>query len=119
MFKDNKYSVISKTYITPFFRLLLLSTSNNRMSEGTFCRVEVQIGNHMSRVMKKPTKWFLKRSDTNWPVQSQKKAGSLNFRIKEEMGLYYLCSERKSADQLCHCTADLCLCFYICRLLVF
>ena len=26
-----------------FFRLLLLSTSNVRMSEGTFCRVEVHI----------------------------------------------------------------------------
>ena len=43
MFKDYKYSVISKTYITSFFRFLLLSTSNVRMSEGTFCRVEVQI----------------------------------------------------------------------------
>ena len=41
MFKDYKYSVISKTYIASFFRFLLLSTSNVRMSEGTFCRVEV------------------------------------------------------------------------------
>ena len=38
-----KYSVISKTYITLFFRYLLLSTCNVRMSEGTFCRVEVHI----------------------------------------------------------------------------
>ena len=43
VFKDNKYSVISKTYITSIFRFLLLSTGNVRMSEGTFCRVEVQI----------------------------------------------------------------------------
>ena len=43
MSKDNKYSVISKTYITSFFSFLLLSTSNVRMSEGTFCRVEVHI----------------------------------------------------------------------------
>ena len=43
LFKDYKYSVISKTYITSFSRFLLLSTSNVRMSEGTFCRVEVQI----------------------------------------------------------------------------
>ena len=42
-FKDYKYSGISKTYITSFFRFLLLSTSNARISEGTFCRVEVQI----------------------------------------------------------------------------
>ena len=33
----------SKTYITSFSRVLLLSTSNVRMSEGTFCRVEVHI----------------------------------------------------------------------------
>ena len=43
MFKDYKYSVISITYITSFFRFLLLSTRNVRMSEGTFCRVEVQL----------------------------------------------------------------------------
>ena len=45
MFKDNKYSVISKTYITSFSHFLLLSTSNVRMPEGTFCRVEVHIMN--------------------------------------------------------------------------
>ena len=43
MFKDYKYSVISITHITYFFRFLLLSTSNVRMSEGTFCRVEVHM----------------------------------------------------------------------------
>ena len=43
VFKDYKCSVISKTYITSVFRFLLLTTSNVRMSEGTFCRVEVHI----------------------------------------------------------------------------
>ena len=43
VFKDYKYSGISKTYITSFSRFLLLSTRNVRMSEGTFCRVEVHI----------------------------------------------------------------------------
>ena len=43
MFKDHKYSLISITHIKSFFRFLLLSTSNVRMSEGTFCRVEVHI----------------------------------------------------------------------------
>ena len=36
--------------------------------------------------------------------------------------MYYLGSENKDADQLCsncYCTADLRLCFRICRLLVF
>ena len=40
---DYKYSVISITNITSFFHFLLLSTSNVRMSESTFCRVEVHI----------------------------------------------------------------------------
>ena len=34
--------------------------------------------------------------------------------------MYYLCNENKDADQLCsYCTADLLLCFRICRLLFF
>ena len=43
MIKDYKYSVISKTYITRFFCFLPLSTRYVRMSEGTFCRVEVHM----------------------------------------------------------------------------
>ena len=43
VFKDYKYRVISETYITSFSRFFLLSTNNVRMSEGTFCRVEVHI----------------------------------------------------------------------------
>ena len=45
-------------------------------------------------------------------------ARSLKFWIQEEE-LYYLCSENKGADQLCsYCTADLRLCFRICKFLV-
>ena len=40
---DYKYSVISKTYITSFSLFLLLFTSNVKISEGTFCHVEVHI----------------------------------------------------------------------------
>ena len=43
---------------------------------------------------------FPTRSDTNWAVKSQKMPRGLNFRIKEEEGLYYPCSENKGADQL-------------------
>ena len=50
VFKDCNYSVICKTYITSFFRFLLLSTSNVSMSEGTFCRVEVHIKVGLKRV---------------------------------------------------------------------
>ena len=43
VFKDYKYIVISKMYISSFVRFLLFSTCNVRMSEGTFCRVEVHL----------------------------------------------------------------------------
>ena len=35
----------------------------------------------MSRLVGKPTMWFPHRSDTNQPVQAQKRARSLKFRI--------------------------------------
>ena len=70
--------------------------------------------------MRKPTFWFLTRSDTNQAVQSQKMARGFKFLILEEEGLYFLCSENKGADQL-HGDheADLRLCFRICKTLVF
>ena len=70
--------------------------------------------------MRKPTFWFLTRSDTNRAVQSQKVARGLKFRILKEEGLYYLCGENKGADLLRgHREADLRLCFRICKTLVF
>ena len=36
---------------------------------------------HLSRLMGKPTMWFLNRSGTNWSVPSQKLARSLKFWI--------------------------------------
>ena len=47
---------------------------------------------------------FTTRSDTNRRVQSQKIATSLKFRMKEEEGLYYQCSEisfARSAKLIC------------------
>ena len=70
----------------------------------------------MSLCVRIPQFWF----GINRAVQSQKKARSLNFRIKVEEGLYYMCGENKGADQLCnYYTADLRLWFCICKLLVF
>ena len=46
--------------------------------------------------MGKPTMWFLTRYDTNQPVQSQKQARNLKFRIKEEEGLYYRVAKTKA-----------------------
>ena len=64
--------------------------------------------------------WFPNRSDTNWPVQAQKRARILKFRISVEEELYYPCSENKGADQLrSYRKTDLRLCFRLCRLLVF
>ena len=36
-------------------------------------------GYYLSRLVGKPTMWFLTRSDTNRPVQAQKQARSLKF----------------------------------------
>ena len=70
--------------------------------------------------MRKPTFWFLTRSDTNQAVQLQKMARGLKFWVKKVEGLYYLCSENKGADQLRgHLEADLRLCFRICNMFVF
>ena len=64
--------------------------------------------------------WFPTRSDTNRPLQSQKRARSLKFRIYVGEELYYPSSENKGADQLrSNCEADLRLCFRLGRLLVF
>ena len=63
---------------------------------------------------------FPTRIDINWSVQPQKKASSFKFWVLVEEESYYPCSENKGAGQLCnYCTADLCLCFLICRLLAF
>ena len=70
--------------------------------------------------MRKPTKWFPTRSDTNRPVHLQKMARTLKFRTKEIEELYYPCSENKGAGQLrSYGAADLRLCYRICKLLVF
>ena len=63
---------------------------------------------YVSRLVGKPTMWFPTRSDTNQPVQSQKRARSLKFRITVEEELYYPSSENNGTDQLrSYCEADL------------
>ena len=57
---------------------------------------------------------FPARSGTSRAVQPLKMARGLKFRIKMVVGLYYLCSENKCADQLrVDRAADLRLCFRI------
>ena len=70
--------------------------------------------------MRKPTMWFLTRSDTNQAVKLLEMARGLKFCIKEVEGLYYPSSENEGADQLRgYREADLRLCFRICKTLVF
>ena len=70
--------------------------------------------------MRKPMFWFPTWSNTNKAVQLQKMARGLKFRIQQVEGLNYPCNENKGADQLPgNCEADLCLCFRICKMLVF
>ena len=70
--------------------------------------------------MRKPTFWPPTWSDTNQAVQLLKMARGLKFQILKVEGLYYLCSENKGVDQLRgYREADLCLCFRICKMLVF
>ena len=45
--------------------------------------------------MGKPTMWFSNRSDTNRPVQAQKRVRSLKFRTYVEEELYYPSSENQ------------------------
>ena len=77
---------------------------------------------YLSPLTRKPTMWFLNRSDTNRAAQPQKTPTrrSLKFRILKEEGLYFPSSENKGADQLRgYREADLRLCFSLCKLLVF
>ena len=70
--------------------------------------------------MRKPTMWILTRSDSNQAFQLLEMARGLKFRIKEEKGLYYPCSENKDPDQLPgYREADLHLRFRICKNPVF
>ena len=56
---------------------------------------------------------FPTRSDTNRAVQSER---SLKVWIQVEEEVYYPSSENKGTDQLCsYWTADLHLCFRICK----
>ena len=78
------------------------------------------IHHHFSCIMRKPTMWFLTRSDTSLAVHAQKIARGWKFWIKKVEGLYYLFSKNKCANQLrSYCEADLRLCFRMCEMLVF
>ena len=71
----------------------------------------------MSLLVRKPVFGV---SDQVRVVQPQKMARGLKFRIKVVERLYYPYSKNKGADQLrSYCTADLRLCFRICKKLIF
>ena len=99
---------------------LCLHTFDNLDKIQTKCLQEQLRNYHLSRLVGKPTMWFPNRSDTNRLVQAQKRTRGLKFRIYVEEELYYPSSKNKGNGQLCgYREADLCLCFHLCRLLVF
>ena len=78
------------------------------------CKISLFIKIIFEPCLRKPMFWLPTWSDTNQAVQLQKMAKGLKFWIKKVEGLYYLCSENKSADQLCgYREPDLHLCFRI------
>ena len=90
-------------------------TSRNQYAPHFF-----KVGGIMSLVVRKPVFCVSDQSDTNRAVRSQKMARCLKFRIQKVEGSYYLCSEKRGADQLRgYREADLRLCFRICKTLVF
>ena len=71
--------------------------------------------------------WFPNRSNSNQAVQAQKMARDWKFGILKVEKLYYhICVAKTKAKisfavtaKLISCEADQCLCFRVCRLLVF
>ena len=68
--------------------------------------------------MRKPTIWFPNKSHTKRSVQLKKTASSLKFRIYKEEELYYREAKTKALISFA-VTADMRLCFRLCKLLVF
>ena len=63
---------------------------------------------------------FLTRSDTNRAVQLQKIVRDTKFGFRKKRDFTILVAKTKGADQLrSYCTADLRLCFRICKKWVF
>ena len=113
------YFVCLKTFHGKIEKKSKITPDTPKMKAGLPNDNNGQVG-HMSRLVGKPKMWFPNRSDTNRPVEAQKRARSLKFRIYVEEELYYPSSENKGADQLRgYREADLRLCFRICKLLVF
>ena len=80
----------------------------------------LQLREHLSHDVRKPTFRFPTWFDINQAVKLQKMARDLIFWFKKVEGFFYLCSENKGAYQLrSYCAADLRLCFRICKMLVF
>ena len=70
----------------------------------------------MSSVARKLSSELSTRSNAKGNVRQQKMARGLKFRILKVNGYYFLCSEKEVGDQLrCYRTADLRLCFRICK----
>ena len=122
--KNLKYNMavnhLSSDEETKQFKQKSLFPNTRDRTEGGTELTGNAVGKEISRLVGTPTMWFPNRSDSSRPVQLQKRARILKFRICVEEELYYPSRENKGADQLRgYREADLRLCFRICRLLVF
>ena len=91
--------------VTFLFSFFFLSFFLSQSLINIICKVHTFLSpslseTKLSRLMGKPTMWFLNRSDINRAVQPQKIARSLKFPIYEEEELYFPSSENKGTNQL-------------------
>ena len=80
--------VVSPIYIFHFFVNLKLQVSSHFSIEPCTVMEGCSVLK-LSRLVVKPAMWFPIRSDTNWPIQAQKRARSLKFQIYVEEELFY------------------------------
>ena len=78
-------SICVSSFLSVFILFLFISGPNIELAKQKFKFLQTVAAScqnaHLSRLVGKPTMWFPNRSDTNWPVQAQKRARSLKFRI--------------------------------------
>ena len=77
------------------YHLIFAPNSNLRWRHHEHGQNSIEDLNEMSHDVRKQSSGVTTRSDTNLPVQSQKQARSLKFRILEEKKVYYRVAKTK------------------------
>ena len=95
-----------------FFYGLTQSAINCRRKTAKVSSTELKLAIMSAATRENRSSGFPTRSDENRPVQSQKNARSLKFRIKEEEGLYIICVMKTKVLISCAVTAHL-ICAFV------